>query len=137
MGVQCDYCGQPAQLVGGDAIYPHRPDLFRKKFWSCARCDAYVGCHPKAGKNGRGGLGDGTVPLGRLADRQLRRAKSSAHTLFDPIWKSGQMPRKKAYAWLAEKMGIATTDCHIGMFNVDQCNEVVRHCRQYSNPTGD
>lgn len=63
----CPYCQRPSLLVTGKTIYPHRPDLVAKRFWQCAPCDAYVGCHPPAGRNGKGGQGDGTVPLGRRA----------------------------------------------------------------------
>ena len=73
--VTCPYCNNPAVLVGGDVIYPHRPDLYEKKFWQCDPCDAYVGCH-RPGV----GYGDGTRPLGRLANAELREAKKNVHT---------------------------------------------------------
>lgn len=69
--VACDYCGDAAKLVTGKAIYPHRPDLFRLHFWQCEPCGAYVGCHKKEGGNG-----DGTKPLGRIANAELRAAKT-------------------------------------------------------------
>lgn len=125
----CD-CGAFSVLVGGDVIYPHRPDLYGKKFWHCAPCDAYVGCHPAVGKNGKGGKGDGTVPLGRLAGPQLRRWKQNVHALFDPLWKSGQMRRKQAYRWLAEQLSIDFKDCHVGMFDVETCKRAVQICKE-------
>lgn len=122
----CPYCGSPAKLVGGDTIYPHRPDLAHKKFWQCAPCKAYVGCH-EAGR----GQGDGTRPLGRLADAELRQAKMAVHESFDDIWKEGHMRRQEAYAWLADKMGIAVADCHVGMFSVAQCEQAEAICEAY------
>lgn len=114
----CPYCGTKTQLVGGDVIYPHRPDLYEKKFWKCTNCpDSYVGCHP------------GTeTPLGRLANTELRKAKMAAHATFDPIWKKGVMTRKEAYAWLSSMLGIHPDDCHMGMFDVDTCSRVVAAC---------
>ena len=115
--VICPYCGSEAELVTGREIYPHRLDLYAKKFYQCEPCDAYVGCHP------------GTEnPLGRLADIELREAKMRAHAAFDPIWKSGNKKRGSAYAWLADQLGIDQKDCHIGMFDVDMCQRVVEVC---------
>lgn len=113
--VVCPYCSLPAKLVGGSAIYPHRPDLYHKRFYQCAPCGAYVGCHPGT-----------TKPLGRLATEELRKMKSAAHAAFDTLWKSGRMTRKDAYAWLAAEMELPSADCHIGMFDEDQCRRVVR-----------
>lgn len=116
---ECPYCQSPSKLVNGDAIYPHRPDLYEKKFWACDPCKAYVGCH------------QGTeTPLGRLANSELRSAKMAAHAALDPIWKSGKMKRGAVYVWLAEKMGIPIDQCHIGMFDVDQCKKVREICLQ-------
>lgn len=121
----CPYCDRQPELVTGAKIYPHRPDLFAKKFWLCAPCDAYVGCHPPAGRKGKGGVGDGSVPLGRLANAELRRAKQAAHAAFDPLWRSGEMSRSEAYAWLASALGISGENCHIGMFGVEGCRAVI------------
>ena len=85
--------------------------------WRCAPCDAWVGCH--AG---------GTRPKGRLADKALRDAKIRAHAAFDPIWKSGAMDRSSAYGWLSEHVGVDKRDCHVGMFDIDQCSLVVMVC---------
>lgn len=76
--MECPYCRQPAKLVTGAAMYPHRPDLIHKWFYRCFPCDAHVGCHPGT-RN----------PLGRLANFELRTAKIAAHAAFDPIWRNG------------------------------------------------
>ncbi len=117
MTVHCDYCGNSAQLVSGAIIYPHRKDLHGRRFWKCDPCNAYVGCHKNSPRH---------IPLGRLANAELRFWKQEAHANFDPIWKSGLMERRAAYDWLADKMKIDFNDCHIGMFTIEQCKDVVR-----------
>lgn len=112
----CNYCGKPALLVSGAEIYRHRPDLKHLSFWLCSPCDAYVGCH----KNSN------AIPLSRLANKKLRSWKQWAHAAFDPLWKSGDLGRREAYSWLADQMGIAVNDCHIGMFDEAQCERVVQ-----------
>jgi hypothetical protein len=127
--IKCPYCGQEAKLVNGQHVYPHRPDLKSLNFWACDPCDAYVGCHKEGATfllNKKQVRSDGTMPLGRLADARLRRAKSAAHAAFDPIWKGGSMSRHAAYAWLAEKMNLKKDDCHIGMMDADACYTVVQ-----------
>ncbi len=113
----CPYCNAKSKIVDGKTIYPHRADLYHLKFHLCAPCNAYVGCHAKTGE-----------PLGRLANSQLRAWKMKAHAAFDPIWKEGDISRSRAYAWLAGGMNIDQDKCHIGMFDVEQCMEVVRLC---------
>lgn len=123
--ILCPYCEAPAVLVSGDVIYPYRSDLRAKRFWLCQPCDAYVGCHAAP-------QGDGTVPLGRLANAELRQAKIAAHAAFDPLWHQARpkrpMKRKAAYTWLAEQLGIPRKQCHIGKFDVEQCKRVVELC---------
>ncbi|MDB5885978.1 MAG: hypothetical protein JWR74_2149 [Polaromonas sp.] len=131
----CPYCQAPAQLVNGQAIYPHRPDLAGLRFWSCAPCRAYVGCHKAGAYTTIGGnkvISDGTLALGRLANAELRRAKQAAHAAFDPCWQGGGVPRRRAYAWLAEQMGLKVADMHIGELDVEQCERVVRVCRDHA-----
>jgi endogenous inhibitor of DNA gyrase (YacG/DUF329 family) len=101
--VYCPYCGKPALSVTGEKVYPHRKDLWKKQFFLCSPCEAYVGCHEQSGK-----------PLGRLANAELRRAKKDAHSAFDPSWQSCSVTRTEAYAWLAEAMHLQKHQCHIG-----------------------
>lgn len=134
MNSTCPYYHQPAQLVTGTAIYPRRSDLANMKFHQCAPCDAYVGTH-KAGAHmvigGKKVISDGTLPLGRLANPELRRAKQAAHAAFDPIWQSRTMGRKQAYAWLAKQLRLKADEAHIGEFDVAQCGRVVEVCEQF------
>ena len=127
----CKYCNSPSQLVSGDVIYPHRQDLHHLNFWRCAPCNAYVGCH-KLGANVNGVRSDGTIPLGMLADPELRIAKQRAHAAFDPLWLNKYFDsRRDAYKWLAKKLGISPKACHIGMFDVSHCLLVVDHCNAF------
>lgn len=120
--LKCDYCNTATRLAKGNEIYPHRPDLASLNFYLCDSCGAYVGCH----KNG-----DGKRPLGRVANAELRKAKSKAHAAFDPLWKSGGMTRGAAYTALAKSMGIYKEQCHIGMFDIEQCEYVVAWCEGF------
>lgn len=118
--VICDYCGRNAALVKGDKIYPHRPDLYNLQFWQCEPCSAFVGCHKNSDAK----------PLGRLADAELRRAKSAAHAAFDPLWKSGNKTRNEAYQWLSRKLNLSKDKCHIGMFDTEMCRKVIEVCNE-------
>jgi len=118
----CPYCNSFSVAKTGKDIYPTRTDLHYKHFYACPNeCDAYVGCHPESNR-----------PLGRLANKGLRLAKSAAHRAFDPFWKgsSATMNRKTAYAKLASALNIKVTDCHIGNFDEAMCNSVMRVCRE-------
>lgn len=112
MDVKCDYCGNDAKLVTGDVIYPHRPDLRKRKFWQCAPCDAYVGTHVNSRQ---------AHPLGRLANAELRGLKQRVHAVFDTLWQGGETSRTDAYRFLAMALGIKPSECHIGMFNEERC----------------
>lgn len=115
--VICPYCQRDAELFKGDKVYPKRPDLHTLNFWQCNPCGARVGTHK------------GTInPLGRLANTRLRYWKMQAHSAFDPKWRDGDLKRKEAYAWLADKMSMNKKDCHIGMMDVSQCKQVVDIC---------
>ena len=85
-----------------------------------------MGTHKNSGKN---------APLGRLANAELRKAKSLAHAAFDPIWKADEKAgkskhdaRNAAYDWLASEMGISRGACHIGFFNVEECKRAIALC---------
>ena len=121
MNITCDYCGEFAKVVTGEMVYPHRPDLKRLVFYYCdnGHAPAYVGTHKVSLK-----------PLGRLADKELRKFKSAAHIAFDPLWKTHKIfkSRGKAYNWLSNSLGIKGELTHIGMFDIDTCKKVIDIC---------
>ena len=118
----CGYCNQPAVLTTGVVLYPSKPKLSALRFWHCEPCGAWVGCHPAAQ---RGGIGDGTVPLGSLANAELRRWRTTAHQLFDELWQSKEMSRAEAYTWMAQTLRLRPGQCHIGCFDVALCKAIV------------
>lgn len=111
---RCPYCNKPSKPVTGEKVYPHRPDLFKLKFYECEPCEARVGCHKNSGK-----------PLGRLANAELRRAKQAAHKAFDPLWKDGPLKRTEAYKLLAQKFN--KEEIHIGELSVEDCAKVIQY----------
>lgn len=119
------------RLTNGKEIYPHRADLHHKTIWKCDGCSGYVGCHP-----------GGDRALGTPANTQLRRARMDLHNeLVDPLWRNAvktggynvrfsdkdargaieRTARTRVYEFLADKLGIGREQCHIGMFNLEQC----------------
>lgn len=123
---KCPYCGKDVVLKSATFIYPnHKKAKYWGKVWVCSdypNCDAYVGCHK------------GTdIPKGRLANEKLRFYKKEAHKQFDPIWKSGLMSRREAYKWLASMMNLSLDDCHIGMFDISDCQKVIDICKRQDN----
>jgi len=123
----CPYCQGEVLLASSTEVYGGRD---YGPIYLCRPCWAYVGCHPGT-----------TKPLGRLANAELREWKKRAHAAFDPIWRE-RFARKNAidptykkgmarggrYKCLAELMGITRQECHIGMFDISQCQQVVELC---------
>lgn len=112
--VICDYCNSKVKLVKGDKVHPEISELHDQWFYVCTNCFARVGCHKNSKR-----------PLGRLADAKLRRYRKMAHDSFDALWKSKLMKRQAAYEWLAKRLGIPKSKCHIGNFDTDTCEKVV------------
>ena len=125
-GKECPYCSKETELVDSACVYHgHSYGLI----YLCRECSAWVGVHKGTQES-----------LGRLANAELRKAKNNAHLYFDPIAKTGlinQMGlpfingisnRNKAYLWLSEQMKIKKKFCHIGMFDIKQCQSVVSIC---------
>lgn len=112
-GVTCPYCRCPTALMDSAVIYGRSYG----KIYYCLICGAYVGCHPGSSR-----------PLGTPANKALRTARHMAHQAFDPMRKFRKMSRAAAYAWLSEKMGLPPEKTHIGMFDLEQCAEVLRIC---------
>lgn len=88
------------------------------ELYVCVVCAARIGVH------------QGTkYPLGMLADAETREARRQAHLAFDGLWIAGHVGRFKGYAWLASKLGIDHSVCHIGWFDAEVCERVVEICK--------
>lgn len=106
--MKCPNCG--ARMV------PRVRREDQSPFWGCEKwptCKTTHGAHP-----------DGS-PLGVPGTMEVKQARIRAHAAFDQLWKDGRMHRNGAYALLARKMGITRGQCHIGAFDVEQCEIVV------------
>ena len=127
--MDCQYCSKQVETVGGDVIYPHRPDLWYKKFCLCRDCNAYVGCH-----------GRGNLPLGTVAKAELRALRSKCHELFDPLWKTlRKAPRNRCYAWLRERVDVdeapytlRNRPIHFGSCNEEECLFIIKSLEEWN-----
>ena len=101
-GHLCPKCNEFTELVESSEIYGTDFGLL----YRCPTCHAYVGCH-KGSLNAKGSV----------AGRNLRELRKAAHHSFDSMWKSGDMNREDAYAWLSERLGTPRFLTHVGMFD--------------------
>ncbi len=117
----CRYCNNAVELI-------HTSKIYRRTLgdwpwaYACVHCRAYVGLHPGT-----------TIPLGTLADWQLRLARNNAKERFNKLWEGRQphMSRGAAYRWLAAELGIPVTECHFGWFEEDMCLLAQAFCNLY------
>ena len=118
--ITCPYCGAVAILRDGKYVYGDRAK--GEKLYVCKNyphCDSYVGVHP--GTN---------IPMGTLANAELRNKRIRAHKLFDCIWKNNLMTRKEAYRWMEYFMGIPKNSGHIAKFSDYRCQMLMDKCRE-------
>jgi ssDNA-binding Zn-finger/Zn-ribbon topoisomerase 1 len=85
-------------------------------FYGCTRFPECRGVH--------GAYPDGR-PRGVPGDKATRRARIRAHKVFDLLWKDKRMTRPKAYAWMRKAMKLKEDEAHIGMFTVQQCEQLI------------
>lgn len=126
--IKCPYCNEPSTYIDSSEVYGRSYGMI----YICKPCDAYVGVHK------------GTdIALGRLANKELREARKEAHFYFDQIAKTSLINkiwkeyipnisnRNKGYLWLSKQLGIAKEQCHIGMFDLEKCQETIKICKKY------
>ena len=115
---ECNCCLQESvELVNNIEIYKVKSYGEWPYAYLCRECDAYVGLHPFT-----------DIPLGTMADKLTRRARTTCKKPFEDIWKRKAMKRKEAYAWLAKELNISEAECHFGRFNVAQCEAARDAC---------
>lgn len=59
------------------------------------------------------------------ANAAMRAARQQAHAAFDPLWRSKQLSRNNCYSLLAEHLGKPAVKTHIGLFTVEECQQVI------------
>lgn len=118
--MRCPYCGAPVVYRSADGIY--RDNSRKTMLYVCShypKCDAYVRVHT------------GTkIPMGSLANRELRTLRKEAHYYFDQLYKSGCMTRPDAYKWLADFIGAPLSEAHIGRLGEYYCKQVIEHSQK-------
>ncbi len=57
------------------------------------------------------------------ADEDTRLARQAAHRALEPLER--RMGRNAAYRALAAHLGLSESECHIALFDVDQCKQVI------------
>ncbi|WP_313529249.1 zinc-finger-containing protein [Anaerotignum sp.] len=117
--IRCPYCGAHAVLRPSTAVYQDkaRPGRY---VYVCARyplCDSYVGAH-------KGTL----LPMGTLANGDLRNKRIQAHRAFNRLWESGAMKKWQAYQWMQAKFGLCSKQAHIAMFSTYMCDKLISEC---------
>ena len=113
--VKCPYCGGIAVLRNAGYVYGDKSK--RQKLYVCQHypeCNSYVGVH------------DGTdIPMGTLANGDLRNKRIQAHHAFDRIWKYGILTKKNAYRWIQDKFSLRPEQAHIGFFSEYMCDRLI------------
>ena len=113
--IRCPYCGGTVTLRSADGIY--RDNSKGVMLYVCSnypKCDAYVRVH------------EGTkIPVGTLANAELRALRKEAHDAFNRLYDSGFMSRDNAYIWLASILQAPRSQAHIGQLSVYYCRIVI------------
>ncbi|UBM12799.1 zinc-finger-containing protein [Cupriavidus metallidurans] len=106
---ECPHCGSAVRIG-------HHKEIYGKEYgkwpwvYVCTKCDSYVGMHPFT-----------AIPLGTLANSELRAARNVAKAPFEMLWRPNTGKRSAAYAALAAHLGIPVEQCHFGWFDVQMC----------------
>lgn len=61
----------------------------------------------------------------KVRNASLPEARIRAHKVFDPLWQSNKMTRTEAYEWLCEAMNKTPDLGHIGLFSLEECDELI------------
>ena len=87
-------------------------------------CETFPTC-----KASHGAYPDGR-PMGIPGDKATKKARILAHRIFDRLWKREEgrdprMSRPQAYAWMQKALKLTSAEAHIGMFTIEQCNQLI------------
>ena len=117
---KCCYCGGAVEWKNNSIIYNGVSYGSWPFIYHCGDCGSSVGLHPHT-----------NIPLGTLANDELKRARKHAKEFFEPLWRGTLnvgFSRTEAYSKLASKMGISEAACHFGIFDLEQANKARDIC---------
>jgi len=124
--IHCPYCGAKASLRPATVVYGSNTKEMDSYLYVCDRypqCDSYVRAHKRT-----------KLPMGTLADGDLRNKRIQAHKAFDWLWKSGLMTKWQAYKWMQGKLALNDEQAHIAMFSEYMCDCLIAECQKaYEN----
>lgn len=115
----CPYCQGSVALVNNRHIYGRECGDWPYAY-HCAPCDALVGLHP-----------DTDIPLGTMANHELRAARVTNKRHFHNFMAKMGFTRSSAYLWLARSMGIDREECHFGWFDLEACKRAGDICKRH------
>lgn len=117
---RCPYCGAPVVYRSADGIYKENANGVM--LYVCSnypKCDAYVRVH--AGTR---------IPVGTLANQELRSLRRTAHKYFDRLHQCGIMSKDDAYRWLADLVCAPLSEAHIGYLGEYYCKLVTEKSKE-------
>lgn len=114
-GKWCMACDCPTDLVDISVVNPHRSGCV----YMCPKCQSYVGCHKGE-----------YVSLGSVANKALRDKRSETHNYIDTFWRQEYISRTKLYHLMSVLLKIPKARCHVGMFSIEQCDNLVKKLKE-------
>ena len=70
-------------------------------------------------------------PNGESSQHGPALKRQETHRIFDRFWREQGWTRSAAYRWLAQNLHLKEHETHIGMMEMDECEQVIRLCRKY------
>lgn len=118
----CPYCGAEAKLRPASEVYGEKTINGDSYLFVCSeypKCDSYVNAHRESHK-----------PMGTLANSNLRNKRIIAHHALSKLWENGTMTKSEAYWWLRIKLRLDEKHAHIGLFDENMCDRVIKLCNE-------
>jgi len=122
-GYFCPYCDRMADLVDSSIVHQESHGLI----FHCKHCSAHVSTT------------NGDISLGSLAKEPLRKTRRQCYEIVEKLIArkvsfgkiTTKVARSRMRKWLMEILNITEVECHIGYWNTEQCNLVIKECQKY------
>ena len=118
--MRCPYCGAPVIYRSAEGIY--KENHLDAMLYVCSKypkCDAYVRVHART-----------KIPVGSLANKELRNLRRIAHQYFDQLYLTRLMTKEAAYEWLSDLLCTPPSEAHIGYLGEYYCKEVIAESKK-------